>query len=342
MGRFLIHESKNVNEPGIKYIGRFDFSEGDGPKFAWSTSEINAKFYGTSVSAKLKSFGDNYFIVVIDGNIAIKSLKLGAGEEKTFILASGLKEGEHEVSIVKRTEFYLGTAQFLGFDFGEGKLLPSALKSERRIEIIGDSITCGFGNEGKHQDVEYDPKYDNAYLAYGSIASRKLNAEPMIIGRSGFGLIRDYEGNKDNILPNVYSKVLPDKDLEWDFDRFIPQIVVINLGTNDFNESMPYRKDFVSAYINLINRVRESYKDAKIICSIGPVIDDQALEVTRDYIKHSVVEKIRQENNNWIYYLEYEHQLEDNGYGITYHPSIKTHKLMAEQLTAFIKEIQGW
>lgn len=342
MGELITYKSNNINEPGIKYIGRFDFSEAEGPKFAWSASTITARFYGTTVNVKLKSFGDNYFLIVIDGKIAINSLKVGEGEEKTFVLAFGLKDGEHEVRIVKRTEFYLGTAQFLGFDFGEGKMLPPPLKLERRIEIIGDSITCGFGNEGENQDVEYSPEYDNSYLAYGAIAARKLNAESMIIGRSGFGLIRDYEGNKDNILPNIYSKVLPDKDLQWNFHEFIPQVVVINLGTNDFSQSMPYRKEFVSAYINLINRIRESYKDVKVICSIGPIIDDQALEVTRDYIKNDVVERLKKENNNWIYFLEYKHQLESNGYGITYHPSLITHELMAKQLTDFIKEILGW
>jgi lysophospholipase L1-like esterase len=342
MNNFITYKSKTNDEPGIKYIGRFDFSEVEGPKFAWSASTIAARFYGTKVSAKLKSFGDNYFLAVIDGKIAINSLKLGEGEEKTFVLASDLKEGEHEVSIVKRTEFYLGTAQFLGFNFGEGQILSPPKELGRKIEIIGDSITCGFGNEAQNPEIEYDPKYDNAYLSYGAIAARELNAEHMIIGRSGFGLIRDFEGNKNNILPNVYSYILPDKNIKWEFDKFIPQIVVINLGTNDFNGSIPYKNDFVSAYMNFINKVHENYKEAKIICSIGPIIDGQSLEVTREYIKSNVVESLQKQNNDWIYFLEYKHQLENNGYGISYHPSIKTHKLMAKQLSNFIKNILIW
>ncbi|ERI94436.1 GDSL-like protein [Clostridiales bacterium oral taxon 876 str. F0540] len=347
MSKFITYESKTANEPGIRYIGRFDFTDIEGPKFAWSASTVTARFFGTRVSAKLKSFGDNYFLVLIDRKIVINSLKLGEGEEKVFELASNLKEEEHEVSIVKRTEFYLGTAQFLGFNFGEGKLLSPSPRLERKIEIIGDSITCGFGNEAENENIEYSPKYDNSYLAYGTIAARKLNAEPMIIGRSGFGLIRDYEGNKDNILPNVYSRVLPDKNSEWEFHKFIPQVVVINLGTNDFSGSIPSgpiadREEFTSAYINLINRIRENYKESKVICTIGPVMDGEALEVIRDYVKNDVVEALRKENNNWIYYFEYENQLKSNGYGITCHPSLKTHELMANQLTDFINDILGW
>ena len=133
MSEFITCESKNRDNPGVRYIGRFDFSEAKGPKFAWSASTICARFYGTSVSAKLKSFGDHYFLILIDGKVVISSLQLNKGEEKTFVLDSHLLEGEHEVCIVKRTEFYLGTAQFLGFNFDDGKILTPFETSKIKI-----------------------------------------------------------------------------------------------------------------------------------------------------------------------------------------------------------------
>lgn len=337
MTKFITCESKNTDESGVRYIGRFDFSEAQGPKFAWSASMIYARFYGKSVSAKLKSFGDNYFLIVIDGKVVINSLQLNKGEEKTFVLASHLLEGEHEVCIVKRTEFYLGTAQFLGFNFDDGKILTPSKSSKIKIEIIGDSVSCGFGNEGEHQSIEYSPKYDNSYLSYGSIAARYLKAEHIIIGRSGYGLIRNYDGDKINTLPKIYSHILPDKEALWQFENFVPQVVVINLGTNDFSFGfIPSRQEFTLAYINLVNRIHENYPKAKIICAIGPIIEGEALELTRSYIKNDVVDCLRKDKKEWIYFLEFEHQLESNGYGISFHPSLNTHELMGKHLADFI------
>jgi lysophospholipase L1-like esterase len=339
MTKFITCESKNRDNPGVRYIGRFNFSEVQGPKFAWSASTIYARFYGTSVSAKLKSFGDNYFLITIDGEVVINSLQLNEGEEKTFILASQLLEGEHEVCIVKRTEFYLGTAQFLGFNFDDGKIFPPSEPSKRKIEFIGDSVSCGFGNEGEHQSIEYSPKYDNSYLNYASIAARYLKAEHIIIGRSGYGLIRNYDGDKVNTLPKIYSRILPDNEALWQFKNFVPEVVVINLGTNDFSFGfIPDKQEFILGYINLVNEVHRNYPKAKIICAIGPIIEGKALELTRNYIKNDVVDCLR-EKKEWIYFLEFEHQLESNGYGINFHPSLKTHELMGKYLAKFINKI---
>ncbi|APC39753.1 SGNH/GDSL hydrolase family protein [Clostridium estertheticum] len=343
MSEFITYESKCSDKAGVRYIGRFDFSDARGPKFAWPASTIYAKFYGSSVSTKIRSLGDNYFIIIIDGEVVINSLKLSEGEEKIFLLASELILGEHEVSIIVRTEFYLGTAQFLGFDFDKGKILTPATPLNRRIEIVGDSISCGFGNEAENREIEYSPKYDNSYLSYGSIAARDLEAEYIIVARSGFGLIRSYDGNKLNVLPEIYPRILPDKDDTWQFESFIPQVVVINLGTNDFSSGfIPNREEFTVAYIKLVNKVHKNYKEAKIICAIGPIIDGNALTVTRDYIKNDVVNKLNKDNeinNKWLYFLEFDHQVESDGYGINGHPSLKTHEKMGRSLADFIRKI---
>ncbi|WP_298845765.1 SGNH/GDSL hydrolase family protein [Clostridium sp.] len=245
-----------------------------------------------------------------------------------------------------RTEYYLGTAQFLGFDFDKGWILPPDAPLKRKIEIIGDSISCGFGNEAFNRDIEYSPKYDNSYLSYGSIAARYLKSEYTIVARSGFGLIRSYDGNKLNILSPIYSRILPDTYDIWQFESFIPQVVAINLGTNDFSaDFIPDREEFTLAYINLVNKIHKNYNKAKIICAIGPVIDGKALAVTRDYIKNDVVNKLNKENNisdKWLYFLEFEHQVERDGYGINGHPSLKTHEIMGKHLADFIRETIKW
>jgi len=324
----------------VKYTGRFDMRDSNGPEFAWSASSISAGFFGTGIKACLKSHGNSFFTVIIDGKNAINSLQV---ERKgCFTLASGLKEGEHTVELVKRNEFNTSSAQFLGFEIENGKLLEPPTELERKIEIIGDSITCGFGNEGS-EFTEYDPKYDNAYLSYGAVASRELNAECTIIGCSGYGVIREYTGNTENILPNKYSVILPAKSGKWNFKSWIPQVVAINLGTNDFSFGfIPDKTAFKEGYINFIKTILDNYPNTSIICSIGPLLDGEVLKITREYVSRDVVGYYRENGNNRVFFLEYEQQKDEDGYGITRHPGLKTHRLMGIILAGEIRRIMGW
>ena len=93
------------------------------------------------------------------------------------MLASGLPAGEHLVELYRRTEANQGESQFLGFDFGEGALLAPPPRAERRIELVGDSITAGYGNEGADMSCPFSPDTENHYLTYGALAARQLGAE---------------------------------------------------------------------------------------------------------------------------------------------------------------------
>lgn len=329
-----------MDKPEVEYIGRFDFEDDSGPRFGWSASTISANFWGTSVSVRLKSFGRNYFVVLVDDEIITPSLKLKEDTEETYSLIAGLEEEKHKITLFKRTEFNIGSVQFKGFDFKDGRLLPKDPNKKLRLEIIGDSISCGFGIEGDNPDIEYDPKYDNSYYSYGSVAARELDAEHRIIACSGFGLVRNYGGEMVNTMPKMYSHVIPNGTKEWDYSKWQPDAVVINLGTNDFSEGyLPTKELFVGTYIKFVSRMHKNYLKAKIICSIGPVIEGRELEITRRYVKEEVVDALRKENNDWIYFLEFNHQLDENGRGISNHPSLKTHFIDGKFLAKKIKEI---
>jgi lysophospholipase L1-like esterase len=334
-------KTKYAADNRIRYIGRFDFSDEQGPRFAWSGSTIRARFEGSFAKAELKTSGEAYFTVIIDGEVYRNSVRLQG--QKEFELASGLSDGEHEIALVKRNEFYFGTVQFFGFDFNGGNILSPKKSPERKIEIIGDSISCGFGNEAENESVGYDTKYDNAYLSFGSVTTRALDAEATIIARSGYGMIKSFDGITVNTIPNIYSLVLPDSRTEWDYSRWIPDVIAINLGTNDFSfGSLPDKKLFTDAYKLFVRRIGSYYPRAQIICSIGPIMEGKALEAIRDCVSDVVENTYRDENSRRLYFLEYPRQSEENGYGVSKHPSVTTHKLMANRLSEKIKEITGW
>ncbi|MDF2700124.1 MAG: hypothetical protein K0Q49_1680 [Haloplasmataceae bacterium] len=319
---------------GIEFIGRFDVINENKIQFAWSGSTIKADFYGCSVKAKLSSlYYKDYIVVIVDNKVIHENLHIDHDGE--YLLVDQLELNKHTIELVKRTEFTIGTVDFKGFDFGEGHLIERmATPFNLKIEIIGDSLTCGFGNEG-NEKMEYDTKYDNAYLAYGLITGRIMNADCRLVSCSGYGLIRNYSGDMVNTMPTMIDKITPLSKENWDHKQYIPDIVAINLGTNDFsNGYIPNKNQFVSAYKNLVNTVLNEYPNVKILCTIGPVLTGNTLSITRDYVKDVVLHY-----SHSVYYLEYEEQLASDGLGVAYHPSLKTHQKMANSLVNKIKEI---
>src|SRR5262245_37584358 len=130
-------------QPGVRYVGRVDTSDPSGGRFAWSGSGVIARFSGTSLGVRF--LGYQQYTVLIDGVLGPKLMSIGGG---SVSLATGLAAGPHTVEIYRRTEANQGEAQFLGFDLAGGELLAAPAPRDRRLEVIGDSITCGYGNEG--------------------------------------------------------------------------------------------------------------------------------------------------------------------------------------------------
>ncbi|NLL04669.1 MAG: cellulase family glycosylhydrolase [Clostridiaceae bacterium] len=326
-------------EPGILYNGRFDTSNPSGPVCAWSGSNVELNFYGTEVSATIKSTGENWFQAIVDGTPLTPFVVNKT--TSTVKLASGLSEGNHHLVLWKRTEASQGEAQFLGFDFGSGNLLAAPTPLQRKIEFIGDSITCAYGNEGTRKEESFTPKNENSYLSYAAITARSLNASANLIAWSGIGLTMNYGGAGGPLMLDRYPYALPDSNVKWDYKNYMPDVVVINLGTNDFSTTPAEKTKYVTAYKTLVSQVRQNYPDANIFCTIGPMLWGSGLDSCRSYI-NEVVDSFKSNGDSKIYFVEFPQQSESNGYGEDWHPSLKTHQLMADQLTYEIKSKLGW
>lgn len=345
--KYLTGLIKELPEGGIPaasgplFIGRFDTSDPAGPKFAWSATTIKANFQGTGISAKMKSMGDNWFNVIIDG-VVQTPVNVPAGADSTFTLASGLTNGKHTLELVRRTECWVGDTQFLGFTVAGGTLLAPPAASSKRIEVIGDSITCGYGNEGKDQYQSFTTKNENAYMAYGSITARLLGADCITESWSGKGAYRNYGGAEGDLMPDLYSQILPySKTPTWDYTKWTPDVVVINLCTNDFSTGTPDKTAFTTAYSSFVSRIRGQYPNAHIYCALGPMLYGDGLASAKECITSSVTQK-KSSGDTKIHFIEFPVQDQANGMGEDWHPSIKTHQLMADQLAAQIKTDLGW
>lgn len=321
----------------IKYSGRFDFSDEEKVEFGWAKTSLSINFIGNKVYADIESDGEDYFLVVLDGEIYNNCFPVR--ERKLYKLVEDIEYGEHSLELVKRTEAFVGTASFYGFELFNGDILEPSKEKKLKIEILGDSISCGYGNESENEFSEYNSIDANGYLSYGAIASREVNAELNITSWSGLGLVRNYDDSTMPLPERIEWITNKDTTKKWDFSSYIPDIVSINLGTNDFNEHPPTKDRFVEGYRILIDRIRNYYGKVKIICAIGPVMEGEALNDIRDYVKNHVVDYYNSMGDGDIYFLEHEHQKAENGYGGGYHPSQKTHYIMADELVEKIKTI---
>ncbi|WP_084128717.1 SGNH/GDSL hydrolase family protein [Cellvibrio mixtus] len=326
------------------YTGRVDFADKKAPSISWTGTSIKANFTGTSLALKLDDqFGKNYFNIFIDGETQHPYVLEAKQGEQTYVISTALKAGNHTLEIYKRTEGEEGATAFKGLLLDkDAKLLAPPARPARRIEIYGDSITTGAGNEGADNGADHLLSEKNNYWAYGAITARNLNAELHTISQSGIGIMISWF---PFIMPQFYDQLsaVGNNDSQWNFSQWTPDLVVINLFQNDSwlvdreqrLQPAPTDAQRVQAYINFVRSVRAKYPKAQIICALGSM-DATATPKWPGYIT-TAVERMKKENNDQKLDTIF---FEFTGFGG--HPRIAQHKANAEKLTAFIKQKMNW
>jgi lysophospholipase L1-like esterase len=329
----------SAQDPQLHYIGRFEMKPGPGAKCQWPASAVEICFSGTGLEARLNdSSGKNRWQVVIDGE-AKDVLELKAGEA-IYDVASGLKPGEHRALLVRGTEAHVGTSEVLGFQLSEGgKLLPPK-PAPHHLLVIGDSISCGYGNEANAKEEHFTPKTENAYRTYGAMAARETNAEFVCIAWSGKKMW------PDNTIPELFDRTLPmDAKSHWDPTQWVPDAIVITLGTNDFGKANPDEKGWTDAYDQFVAKLFTAYPQARVYCATSPMMGDWGDRKQRTVL-HQYLEKIvaarQAAGQSAIALLDFPIQNDKLGYGADWHPNVKNHEVMAAILTAALRKDLQW
>ena len=336
-------DTVNSTSPFIEYTGRIDFSNPGTPEFSYSGVSIRACFTGTGIGVIMDdNVGQNFYQVILDGRL-IDTLMVTTGK-KSYTLASGLEDKTHEIELFKRTEEMFGKTRFFGFIVDEGESLTAITGiREELIEYVGNSITCGYGNEGVSGGT-FGPSTENHYMTYAAMTSRNFNARHLAVSKSGIGIYRNYAGpssGNEDCMTNYYTRIfLYDENPKYSFAEQ-PDLVCINLGTNDFSTPGGDSTLFVNNYFRLIDTIQSKYTMPDIICLLGPMLGDPALTQVRNYISF-VADSANNKGKGNVYFFEMSQQTGSLGTGIDGHPTVAQHRKNGMELTEFIKSLKGW
>jgi lysophospholipase L1-like esterase len=322
----------------IQYFGRVDFSDQLKPRIWAPGVYIKARFKGSYCEAvindeALGGNNHNYLEIVIDDNAPYR---IQITQKNNIIkVPAGLADTEHTILICKDTESNIGYIDFIGFKCEDLLSLPP--KPKRKIEYFGDSITSGAGMDQSIIQCDKGQWYDqhNAYMTYGARTSRNLNAQWQLTSLAGIGLTHSC-CNLKYVLPQIYDKVfLMGDTIQWDFKSYQPDVITICLGQNDGPQDSV---KFCSAYVNFIGAIRQHCPKADIVCLSSPMADNTLSPVLKRYITGitNYMNAIGDKKVSKFFFSRQFH----NGCGS--HPDIDEHKLIADELTAYIKQLKSW
>lgn len=315
-----------IVEP-VHFYGRWD-----GMSAGWPGATIAARFSGTQLSATFDASGNDWIEITIDG-VVRAPLHLAAGTHAVTV-ATGLAAGEHEIELAKRTESFFGKLRFDGFT--GATIIPSA-RATRFVELIGDSITAGYGVLGAHP-CSFDASTEAEPHAWGAFAARELGAARTSLAYSGVGMARNNDGSTTNTMPTRYGRTFADNATPaWTWST-TPDVVVIGLGTNDYASGDPGQA-YEDAYVAFVrDQVRAHAPAAPVLLATSAMMGGTPRAQMRARLD-AVVARLADPK---VSVVEIPEQLASDGYGCDYHPNeISQHK-MATALVPAIRAVTGW
>ncbi len=252
-------------------------------RYAWPGVWFEAQFIGDAVDVKVDDAKDNLYLY-IDGAHKLTLTRPG----KTTVALKDLGPGHHVVRLEKASETQSSSGTFGGFYVASRDAALPAPKYDRRIEFIGDSFTVGYGNTSRGpvctaEDVD---ETTDTSQAFAPATAKYFGAAYRIHAISGRGIVRNYDGTAPGeTLPVLYQYALFDRSASAPDDGWLPDVLVIGLGTNDFStplhagEAWPTREalhaDFVRTYAAFVESLHEKFPAAHIVLMASDHADNE-------------------------------------------------------------------
>lgn len=307
-----------ASDPNIDYVGRWDKSDPSLYHSYWGGAYFRVRFTGTSIRLKLAA--PAVVFVNIDGH----DEKLPWEISGTVALNERpLKDGPHTLTVASYFQTSEIPLQGLILDRGAETLPPETHKP--LIEFVGDSIACG------------DKTSRLNLSAYPWLTGEALGCEHTQIAQCGITLSDGYvqwfpNAPKRGMQIQYFLQKEPNLNPNpaWDFRAYIPNVVVINLGTNDGLLHVP-PKLFEQNYRGFLQQIREKYPNT-VVAAMRPVNGAYAEQIAAAVAGTS-------EDDDHIHYIDTTGWLTPGSDFAPdgYHPSDEGQRKIAARLTPIIR-----
>jgi lysophospholipase L1-like esterase len=244
-----------LGDDRIRYIGRWDCSAPTVFRSYWSTAYLRFAFTGTTLTAHCRGEVEAF----IDG----QCVTCAPGPDSINLTPTHLAAGTH-------TAVLAAAGQNIELAFQGLILDPGATTVEiplrPLIEFVGDSITANGGRVAASKDSANGPATSN----YSWLAAEAVGCDHVQVAFSGvalatgFGFFGDRTGF-DSWYFRLKNCNHSTDNQPWGF-IYEPQLVVVNLGTNDMKDGKrPGDAEFAATYAAFLRAIRAQLPRAMLV-----------------------------------------------------------------------------
>ena len=244
----------------------------------------------------------------------------------------------HVVSVYKRSESidsHIGLKALAT----SGRFIAGVTYKERKIEVIAASSSTGYGNLSNTTKTTSN---SDGLKAFAFLTAQALNAELNIVSASGWGVSASLWTSPNTLnMHDQYKYVDVFSSEIWDTSRFTPDVIITNFGTNDLSYinagsdatvKAQRRENFIATYVDFLKNLHQTYPNAQIIILYG-LMNESGVYEDHTEIYNRAVELIP----NLVMY-----KINGDAQGYNSHPSVASHRQIADTLIANIKELMNW
>ncbi len=336
----------------------------------WTGSGIELNVTGSELWVELEGdfTANETWISILVNKAAVSRQMVIPGRNRICIFRGMNESVVKNIRIVRDTQAMSGDPDNylqLHAVSSDGEFMPVTHRPYK-IEFVGDSITSGEGAVGAREEEDWISLWFSGVDNYTMYTAEALNAEARIISQSGWGVLTGWDNNPHCNIPEYYEKVCGvltgghNKALgayeENDFASWEPDIIVVNLGTNDagafaqpewrdeaagethkqrVNADGSFHEEDVRAFEraaeSFLTKLRKYNKKAYIIWAygmLGDVMEPMILRAMDAYTART--------GDDRISYLKLP-DTTDETMGARWHPGKLSHQAAAKVLTEFIR-----
>jgi hypothetical protein len=354
VGSLMSVFGNSLKSSGVEFFGRFDTQigaraiwPGTGVRFAVinnekETFDITIKFNECTGTC-------NYYVIAELNCAFFKKFQVNAAATTINFQTTLLLGIKQEYTFIKITESVNGDASGVmnidhvsvdGASFLDTQTFESACPKPYKMMVVGDSITAAYGVDGTNP-CGFSASTENVMESYATLVAKSVGATVSILPWSGKGVVRNY-GDKNQMsaepMPLFYNRTIStsptSSDNYWNPSHFVPDVVLVMLGTNDYStQPNPTDEQFISGLVSLLSVIQKDYPTAKIAAMCAPMRAGKQCA--------NIEAATKAIGGAGASYIDIPPSTLSGAYGCDYHPSVTMQQNMANYVTPIVRTMLG-